>query len=210
MKRVLIVDDHQLVRQGLKRILDDPQGETIFGEASTALDAIKLAEEQDWDIVTVPLSLGGQSGLDVLKELKHIRPRLPILVLSRRHGEQYIRQALKAGAGGYVTKDSPSVELVRAVENVMKGKLYVSPALAEAAMAGLRQGPVRLLHEALSHREYEVITLIASGKRIKEIASLLSLSDKTVSTYRKRILDKMRMKTNAELTNYAIKNRIVD
>lgn len=204
------MDDQQLIRQGVKRILVNPQGETIFGEASTALDAIKQAEEQDWDIVTLPLSLGGQSGLDVLKELKHIRPRLPILVLSKHHGEQYIRHALKAGAGGYVTKDSPCAELVRAVNNVMEGKLFISPALAETAMAGLRQDPVRLLHEALSYREYEVITLIASGKTIKEIATRLSLSDKTVSTYRKRILEKMRMKTNAALTHYAIKNRIVD
>jgi two-component system invasion response regulator UvrY len=210
MKRVLIVDEHQLIRQGLKSILDEPRGGTIFGEASSALEAIRLAREQDWDIVTLALSLGEQSGLEVLKELKHIHPRLPILVLSRHREEQCVRRALKAGATGYVTKDSSCRELVKAVNNVIEGKLYVSPDLAEKAMADPRQGPVRPLHQTLSYREYEVMTLIASGKTIKEVATMLSLSDKTVSTYRTRILEKMQMKTSAELTHYAIQNRLVD
>jgi two-component system invasion response regulator UvrY len=210
MKRVLIVDEHQLIRQGLKHILDEPKGETIFGEANSALEAIRLAREQDWDIVTLALSLGGQSGLEVLKELKQIHPRLPILVLSRHREEQYVRYALKAGATGYVTKDSPCRELVKAVNNVIEGKPYVSPDLAVKAMADSRQGPVRPLHQTLSYREYEVMTLIASGKTIKEVATLLSLSDKTVSTYRTRILEKMQMKSSAELTHYAIQNGLVD
>jgi DNA-binding NarL/FixJ family response regulator len=211
MKRVLILDDSEVVRQGVKSILDDPKGgEFIFGEASTGDDAIRLVRGQDWDIVTLELTLGGQSGLEVLKELKRLRPRLPILVLSTHCEEQYLRRAFNLGAAGFVTKGCPRTELVKAVRNVIEGKRHVSPGLAEEVGAEQRSGPDRPRHEALSNREYEVMTLIASGKTVKEVAGLLSLSEKTVSTYRTRILEKMRMKTNAEVTHYAIQNRIVD
>ncbi|HEY0321204.1 MAG TPA: response regulator transcription factor [Pyrinomonadaceae bacterium] len=210
MKRILIVDDHEVVRDGVKRIFDKQPGSTIFGEAGTAPEALRLAREQDWDVVVLDLSLGGRSGLEVLKELKQIRPRLPVLILSMHSEEQFARRAFKAGAAGYITKDSPRSELVKAINKVSKGERYISPALAERLVVDLGRGTDRPPHEALSNREFEVMRLIASGTTVSEIADLLSLSSGTISTYRTRILEKMGMKTNAELTHYAIQNKLVD
>jgi two-component system invasion response regulator UvrY len=210
MKRILIVDDHEVVRDGVKRILDKPPGAASFGEASTAPEALELAREQDWDIVLLDLSLSGRDGLEVLKELKQIRPRLPVLILSMYSEELFARRALKAGAAGYITKNSPRAKLAEAVDKVIKGGLYISPGLAEKLVIDLREGTGRPPHETLSDREFEVLRLIASGKTVGEIADLLSLSVGTISTYRARVLDKMEMKTNAELTRYAIQNQLVE
>jgi DNA-binding NarL/FixJ family response regulator len=210
MKRILIVDDHEVVRDGVKRILDRPPGAASFGEASTAPQALELARQQDWDVVLLDLSLGGRDGMEVLKELKRMRPRLPVLILSMHSEELFARRALKAGAAGYITKSTPRAELVEAVNKVIKGGFYVSPALAERLVVDLRKGTDRPPHETLSNREFEVLRLIASGKTVGEIAELLSLSDKTISTFRARLLEKMGMKTNAELTRYAIQNQLVD
>ncbi|PYS94332.1 MAG: DNA-binding response regulator [Acidobacteria bacterium] len=210
MKRILIIDDHEVVRDGVKRIFDEQPGPTFFGEASTAQEALKLARAQAWDVAILDLSLGGRSGLEVLKELKQTRPRLPVLILSMHSEEQYARRAFKAGAAGYITKDSPRTELVKAVNKVIAGGKYVSPALAEKLVVALGRGTDHPPHEALSDREFEVLRLIASGKTVSEIADLLSLSDKTISTYRARLLEKMGMKTSAELTHYAIQNKLVD
>jgi two-component system, NarL family, invasion response regulator UvrY len=210
MKRILIIDDHEIVRDGLKNILTEQNKDNTFGEASTAPEALALVTGQDWDVVVLDLSLGGRSGLEVLKELKQIRPRLPVLILSMHSEEQYARRAFKAGAAGYISKDSPRAELVRAINKVAAGGRYISPALAEELVIDLERGSDRPAHEMLSNREFEVMRLIASGKTVSEIASLLTLSDKTISTYRARILEKMRMKTNAELTHYAIKGGFVD
>lgn len=207
MKRILIVDDHQVVREGVKRVLADA---TSFGEASTADEAIKLARDQTWDIVILDLSLGGKNGLEVLKELKQIRPRTPILILSMHTQVQYARRAFKAGASGYITKDSALSELRNAIKKVIDDGAYVAPALAEKLVLDMRKGVEGMPHEQLSDREFEVLRLIGSGKTAGEISSLLSLSDSTVSTYRARILEKMGMKTNAELTYYAIRNKLVD
>jgi len=209
MKRILIIDDHEIVRDGLKKILIEQTDNKIFGEASTAPEALKLVAEHDWDVVVLDLSLGGRSGLEVLKELKQIRPRLPVLILSMHSEEQYARRAFKAGAAGYITKDSPRAELVRAINKVADGGRYVSHALAEELVIDLERGSDRPPHETLSDREFEVMRLIASGKTVGEIAAILSLSDKTISTYRARLLEKMGMKTNAELTHYAIRNNLV-
>jgi len=209
MKRILIIDDHEIVRDGLKNILNEQPEDTIFGEASTPPEALALATEQDWDVAVLDLSLGGRSGLEVLKELKRIRPRLRVLILSMHSEGQYARRAFKAGAAGYITKDSPRAELVTAINKVAQGGRYVSPTLAEGLVIDLERGSDRAPHETLSDREFEVIRLIASGKTVGEIAVFLSLSDKTISTYRARILDKMGMRTNAELTHYAIKNNLV-
>src|SRR5712692_5436679 len=209
MKRILIVDDHEVVRDGIRRILDEQPGTMAFGQAGTAEEALSLARDEDWDVVVLDLSLGGRSGLEVLKELKQIRPRLPVLILSMHSEEQYARRAFKAGAAGYITKDSPRAELVKAINKVAQGGRYVSPALAEELVIDLERRSDRPPHETLSDREFEVMRLIASGKTVGEIASLLSLSDSTISTYRARILEKMEMKTNAELTHYAIKNNLV-
>ena len=210
MKRILIVDDHEVLRDGVKRIFDKQPGTMIFGEAGTVQEALRLVREQDWDAVVLDISLGDRSGLDVLKELKRIRPRLPVLILSMHSEEQFARRAFKAGAAGYITKDSPRAELVKAVNKVIGGGRYVSPALAEKLVVGLERGTDRPPHETLSDREFEVMRLIASGKTAGEIADLLSLSDSTISTYRARILEKMGMKTNAEITHYAIRNKLVD
>ena len=205
-----MVDDHEVVREGVKWILDEQPDAATFGEASTVQEALRLVREQDWDVVVLDLSLGDRSGLEVLKELKQLRPRLPVLILSMHSEEQYARRAFKAGASGYITKDSPRAELVKAINKVAEGGRYVSLAFAEELVIDLKRGSDRPPHEALSDREFEVMCLIASGKTVGEIAVLLSLSDKTISTYRARILEKMRMKTNAELTHYAIQNSLVD
>jgi two-component system invasion response regulator UvrY len=210
MKKILIVDDHEVVREGVKKILGEQPSAATFGEASTAPEAIRLVREQDWDVVVLDLSVGDGGGLEVLKELKQIRPRLPVLILSMHSEEQYARRAFKAGAAGYITKGSPREELVKAINKVIEGGVYISPALAERLAIDLGSDTERAPHEALSDREFEVMRLIASGKTVGEIAEMLSLSDKTISTYRARILEKMGMKTNAELTHYAIQNKLVD
>lgn len=210
MKRILIVDDHEVVRDGVKKILGEQPGAITFGDANTVNEALKLAREQDWDLGLLDLSLGDRSGLEVLKELKQIRPRLPVLILSMHSEEQYARRAFKAGAAGYITKDSPRAELVKAVTKVMSGGRYISPSLAERLVVDLGNETGRAPHEALSDREFQVMRLIASGKTVGEIAEMLILSDRTISTYRARILEKMAMRTNAELTHYAIRNELVD
>jgi two-component system, NarL family, invasion response regulator UvrY len=210
MLKLLIVDDHEVVRRGVKTIFDEESGTMVFGEASTAPEALRRISEQDWDIVILDLGLPGRSGLDLLRELKHLRPRLPVLILSMHSEEQYARRALKAGASGYITKDSPRTELVRAVKRVVEGGKYVSATLAEQLAVDLQSGTDRPPHEKLSDREFEILCLIASGKTVGEIADMVSLSDKTISTYRARVLEKMNMKTNAELTHYAISNKLVE
>jgi two-component system invasion response regulator UvrY len=210
MRRVLIVDDHEVVRDGVKRLLDEPPGEISCGEAGTPQEALQLALANEWDAVVLDLSFAGKSGLEVLKELKQVRPRLPVLVLTMHSEEQYARRAFKAGAAGFITKDSPRAELSKAIHKVLDGGKYLSPALAEKLIIDLERGADRPPDETLSDREFQVMRLIASGKTLSEIAGLLSLSDKTISTYRARLMEKMRMRTNAELTHYAIHNKLVD
>ncbi len=208
MKRILIVDKHEVVRAGVMRIVEQPG--VVFGEASSADQALQLARNEDWDLAVMDFSLGEGSGLELLKELKHIRPRLPVLALSKHSDYEYARRLFTAGVSGYITKDSPLAELVEAVNKVIEGGRYVSSALAEHLVHYLEPRSEKPPHEVLSDREYEVLTLIASGKTVRDIAKLLSLSDKTISTYRARLLEKMRMKTTADLTRYAIRNKLVD
>lgn len=210
MKRILIVDDHEVLRDGVKRVFDKQPGTVVFGEAGTAQEALKFVREQNWDVVVLDLSLGSRSGLEVLKELKQIRPKLPVLILSMHSEEQFARRAFKAGAAGYITKDCPRAELLKAINKVSEGETYVSSALAEKLAIDLRRDTGRPPHETLSDREFQVLRLIGSGKTVGEIAGLLSLSDNTISTYRARILEKMGMKTNAELTHYVMQNKLVD
>jgi two-component system, NarL family, invasion response regulator UvrY len=199
MNKLLIIDDHEVVRDGVKRIFDEPPGAIIFGEAGTIPEALRLAQEQDWDAAVLDLSIGGRGGLELLKQLREIRPKLPVVILSMHSEAEYVRRALKAGAAGYVTKDSPRDELVKAVRKAVEGGRYLSSALAEKLVVNLQRGAAGQPHESLSDREFEVLRLMGSGKTVGEIANLLSLSDKTISTYRARILEKMNMKTNAEL-----------
>ena len=208
MNKLLIIDDHEVVRDGVKRIFDEPPGAIIFGEAGTIPEALRLAQEQDWDAAVLDLSIGGRGGLELLKQLREIRPKLPVVILSMHSEAEYARRALMAGAAGYVTKDSPRDELVKAVRKAVEGGRYLSSALAEKLVVNLQQGATGQPHESLSDREFEVLRLMGSGKTVGEIADLLSLSDKTISTYRARILEKMNMKTNAELMRYAIQNNL--
>lgn len=210
MRKVLIVDDHEVVRDGVKRLLEEHPGDVACGEAGTPDEAILMALADDWDAVVLDLSFAGKSGLEVLKTLRQTRPRLPVLVLTMHSEEQYARRAFRAGAAGFITKDSPRAELSRAIQKVMEGGKYFSPALAERLVIDLERGVDRPPDETLSDREFQVMRLIASGKTLSEIASLLSLSDKTISTYRARLMEKMGMRTNAELTHYAIQNKLVD
>ncbi|HBB86516.1 MAG TPA: DNA-binding response regulator [Blastocatellia bacterium] len=209
MAKILIVDDHEVVREGVKRFFEKQPG-TTFGEAGTAHDALKLAREEDWDLIVLDISLGGRGGLELLKELKQIRRAVPVLMLSMHSGEQFARRALKAGASGYITKDSPRAELIRAINKVMSGGRYISASLAEKLVFDRHPGSVGAPHEVLSDREFEVLRLIASGKTVVEVANILSLTESTISTYRGRILEKMGMKTSAELTYYAIRNNLVE
>ena len=209
MIHILIVDDHAVVRDGVKRLVDEQLGAAVFGEASTAQEALQLVREAHWDVMVLDIALGERNGLEVLKELQQLYPKLPVLILSMHAEDQYARRAFKAGAAGYITKDSSRAELVTALNKVIHGRKYVSPMLAEKLVVDMTRGTGQPLHEALSDRELEVMSLIASGKTVSQIAELLSLSDKTISTYRARILEKMHMKTNAELTHYAIQNKLV-
>jgi two-component system, NarL family, invasion response regulator UvrY len=210
VRKVLIVDDHEVVRDGVRKLLEEHDAAISCGEAGTPEEALGLALAGEWDAVVLDLSFAGKGGLEILKELKQARPRLPVLVLTMHSEEQYARRAFKAGAAGFITKDSPRAELSKAIHKVMEGGKYLSPALAEKLVVDLKRGADRPLDETLSDREFQVMRLIASGKTLSEIAELLSLSDKTISTYRARLMEKMGMRTNAELTYYAIYNKLVD
>ena len=206
MLRILTIDDHAIVRDGVKGLFSAATAQ--FGEARSGPEALALVQENDWDIAVLDISLGARSGLEVLKDIKRLRPKLPVLILSMHADEQYAIRAFKSGASGYVNKASSGDELRKAILKVAKGGRYVSPALAETIVFDLNTGD-KPLHEYLSNRELEVFVLISSGKTVGEIANLLALSDKTISTYRRRILDKMHMRTNAELTHYAFQNGLV-
>jgi two-component system invasion response regulator UvrY len=205
--KILTIDDHEVVREGVKGLFSSGMAE--FGEARNGPEAMNLIRDHDWDIAILDISLAGRSGLDVLKEIKQTRPKLPVLMLSMHAEDQYAMRAFKAGASGYISKASSRDELRKAVLKVINGGRYVSPSMAERMVLDLNVRE-RAAHEHLSDRELEVLCLIASGKTVGEIAKGLSLSDKTISTYRRRILDKMQLNTNAELTYYAIRNGLVE
>jgi DNA-binding NarL/FixJ family response regulator len=211
MIKVLIADDHAVVRRGLKQILDETDGEIrVEGQAVNGREVLEKAQAQDWDVLVLDITMPGRSGLDILKDLRQLRPALPVLILSMHAEEQFATRMLKAGAAGYLNKESAPEELVKAIRKVYGGGKYVSPAHAERMVAELNADPDKEPHELLSDREYEILCLIASGRTPTQIAKELSLSVKTVSTYRARILEKMNLATNAQLTHYAIKNSLVD
>ncbi len=210
MIRVVVVDDHAVVREGLKRIISENPGMAVTGEAGDGHEALKLIRGGACDVVLLDITMPNKSGLDVLKELRTEVPRLPVLVLSMHSEDQYAVRVLRAGAAGYLTKESAPAKLVQAIRKVVRGGKYVSPSLAEKLVSDLGTDTERPPHEVLSDREYQVLCLIASGKTVSEIGAELALSVKTISTYRVRILEKLRMKNNAEITRYAIKERLVD
>jgi DNA-binding NarL/FixJ family response regulator len=210
MIKILIVDDHSIIREGLKRILNDFLDMTVIDEASTGKEVLEKARKKEFDIVILDISLPDRSGLDILKQLKKINPQLSILILSIHPEERYAIRALKAGASGYLTKDKATDELIKAIQKIFSGGKYITSSLAEKLAQDLENDVEKLPHESLSDREYQVLCMIASGKTINEIAKELYLSEKTISTYRTRILEKMKMKSNAELIYYAIKHNLVD
>jgi DNA-binding NarL/FixJ family response regulator len=210
MIRVLITDDHPLVREGLIKILREEVDMKVIGEAQNAAEAMEHLKQHDVDVLILDISLPGKSGLDMLKDLKQRYPKLRILILSMHPEDRFARRVLKTGASGYITKESAPDQLVNAIRKVFGGGKYISPALAEQLAAGLELNTDQPLHEILSDREYQVLSMIAGGKKTQEIAEKLSLSPKTVNTYRARVLQKMRMRTNAELIHYAIEHGLVD
>jgi len=209
MIRVLVVDDHAILRRGLRALISDAFAAAEFGEASNAEQALEQLRLKTWDIALLDVTLPGKSGLDLLKELKDGWPRLPVLVLSVHSEDQFALRALKAGAEGYMTKESVPEELVEATRRILAGGRYVSPTLAEKLASGVRKDSTKTPHETLSDREHEVMCYIASGKTVTEIARELSLSVKTISTYRTRILEKLDLRNSAEITRYAIQNGLV-
>jgi two-component system, NarL family, invasion response regulator UvrY len=209
MMRVLIVDDHAILRRGLRALISDAFRDAAFGEASNAEQALEQLGKKEWDVALLDITLPGKSGLDLLKELKAAWPKLRVLVLSVHPEDQFAVRALKAGAEGYMTKESAPEELVSAVRKILAGGRYVSSTLAERLASSVRKDFTRTPHETLSDREYEVMCRIASGRTVTDIAGELSLSVKTISTYRTRILEKLGAKNSAEITQYAIRNGLV-
>jgi two-component system invasion response regulator UvrY len=209
MIRILIVDDHAIVRRGLRALLSDEFQGATFGEASDARQALEHLREHKWDVALIDITMPGKSGLELLKEVEAEWPKLPVLVLSGHPEDQFAVRVLKAGARGYMTKETAPEELAKAIHKIVAGGRYVSPALAEKLALSVNKDATRTPHETLSDREYDVMSRIASGKTVTEIAGELSLSVKTISTYRTRVLEKLGVKNSAEIVQYAIRNDLV-
>jgi len=210
MIRILIADDHAVVREGLKQILSGTRDLIVADEASNATEVMEKIHKNHFDVLILDISMPGRSGLDILKEIKEQKPKLQVLVLSMYPEEQYAVRVLKAGAAGYLTKESAPSKLITAIRHISYGRKYVNAMLAEKIAFNLHEEGKKPLHENLSNREFQVFRMIISGKTVKEIAQILSLSDKTISTYRSRILEKMGMKNNIELTRYAVEQRLIE
>ena len=208
--KILVVDDHAVVRQGVKQILSEQFQGAVIGEAQNAEEMIERARTDNWDIVVLDIGMPGKSGLDALKELKQAHSKLPVLVLSGYPEDQLALRMLKAGAAGYLSKDSAPSELVLAIRKILGGGKFVSASVAELLALNLESDLEKPLHEQLSDREYQVLCLIAVGRSLKDIADDLCVGISTVNTYRARILEKMRLKNNTQLTHYAIENRLVN
>ena len=208
--RILIVDDHAVVRQGIKQIITDIDSPVEVGEAGNGSDAIRMLRDGEWDMVLLDINLPGKNGIEVLKQIKGEWKKLPVLMLSMYSEDQYAMRAIRGGAAGYMTKETAPDELLNAINRVTRGGRYISAEVAEKLVFEQDDAGDELPHHELSDREYEVLRLIASGHTVSEIAEQLTLSVKTISTYRSRILEKMKMKHNAELTHYAIKHELVE
>ncbi|MDZ4855464.1 MAG: response regulator transcription factor [Nitrospirota bacterium] len=210
MLNVLLVDDHEIVREGLKRVLSLSLSEVSYFESGTGQGALDAMSKEEIQIAILDINLPDKDGLELLKEIKLLRPSVPVLILSLYEERQYALRALKGGAAGYLTKDMAGESLAAAVQKVLRGGIYISPSLAERMGRDLIGQGEALPHEALSDREYEVLRLLSEGKSLTEIAGMLSLSDKTISTYRARMLQKLKLKTNAALIRYALDHQLVE
>ncbi|HKY02202.1 MAG TPA: response regulator transcription factor [Burkholderiales bacterium] len=210
MIRVLVADDHAVVRKGLVQILSDTESIRVVGEAPNAAEAMRQLRQTPCDVLLMDVSMPGKNGIEALKFLKEEFPQLKVLILSMYPEDQFGVRALKAGAAGYLTKDIAPEKLIEAVERIMSGKRFITPELAELLAESMGPSSEVAPHHTLSDREFQTLRLIASGKKLSEIAETLSLSPKTVSVYRTRLLEKMRLSNNAELTHYAIKHGLVE
>jgi DNA-binding NarL/FixJ family response regulator len=210
MKRILLIDDHEVVRIGLKKVLEDAFPLSECNEANTPEKALNLANSKEWDLVILELAIDRNRGLELLKEIKRTRPKTPILVVTAHSEQQYALRSLKAGASGYVAKTCHASEISNAIKRVVEGGRYVSASLAQTLTTDPQRNDPEAIHEMLSDREFQVMRLIGSGKTVGQIAALLSISDKTVSTYRARILEKSGLKNNAELVRYVVERGFLD
>ena len=210
MIKVLIADDHAVVRHGLRQILSEIPELSVVGEAENGQDALNQVRAEPWDVLVLDMSMPGRGGLDILKDVRRERPATRVLVLSMHPEDQFAMRMLKAGAAGYLTKETASEELVKAVRKVLTGGKYISATLAEKLAFDLDRDNDRPLHEKLSDREFQVIRRLAAGQTVQQIADELMLSPKTISTYRARVLEKLELKSNAELIHYAIGNKLID
>jgi two-component system, NarL family, invasion response regulator UvrY len=210
MIKVLIADDHAVVREGVKHIFSETLDIRIAGEASNGQEVLESIGKQDYDLLLLDIAMPGRDGLEILKEIKTQKSKLPVLILSMFPEEQYALRALRSGASGYLTKASIPNELIKAVRKILRGGNYISSSFSEKLLTAITSDIKKPLHETLSDREYQIMRMIASGKTMNEIADELSLSSKTVYTYRARILEKMGMKNNMELTHYATKHGLID
>jgi two-component system, NarL family, invasion response regulator UvrY len=210
MINILIVDDHTIVRKGLSQILSDTEDLRVAGEAENGMQAIKMIQDNNYDVVLLDIILPDKHGIDVLNQIKLNKPQQAVLMLSSYPEDQYALRSLKAGASGYINKQSPPPQLLAAIRQVATGKKYISESLAEELANGLSQDHHELPHQTLSNREYQTLCLIASGKKLSEIAATMSLSAKTVSVYRARLMEKMHLKSNAEMVHYAITHHLID
>jgi len=209
MTRILIADDHQIVRAGLKNLLAEYKEFTVAGEAGSGAETVKMVRASDWDLVLLDITMPDMNGVDTLQQIKRSKPDLPVLILSMHPEDQYAVNLLRAGANGYVCKECAPEQLIGAIRTVVAGRRYVSPALGDQLAHDLSGDTQKALHTELSEREFQVFCKLAAGQAVSEIANELFLSVKTVSTYRSRILEKMGMKTNANLTYYAIKHGLI-
>ena len=208
--RILIADDHAIVRKGIKQLLAEEYPLATIAEVGDSESLIAKASTENWDVVICDLDMPGRSGLDAMQQIKATHPKLPVLIMSIHPEEQYARRLLKAGAAGYLSKDAATEDLAKAVRQVLLGRKYISPAVAQIIADDVAQDRGdKALHESLSNREFEIFKLIASGMSVSEIADKLTLSSPTISTHRARILAKMNMRTNSELTRYALNNKLI-
>lgn len=208
MFRILITDDHAIVRQGLARILEKNREMKIVAECENGIEALNWLSCNDCDIALIDISMPGMNGIDLLKQLREKKPRLPVLIISIYPEDQYAVRLIKAGAAGYLTKGCAPAIVIEAVTQIANGKKYISPIVAEMLANEFGAGQGQLPHELLSDREYQIFLMLASAKTVSEIADALALSAKTISTYRSRILEKMHLRNNAEIMHYAIENRL--
>lgn len=209
MIRVLIADDHAIVRKGLKQLITDAYPTAHIGEVSNVESLVSEVMKSEWDLVITDINMPGRSGVEALHQVKQINPKLPVLIMSMYPEDQYALRVLKGGASGYLSKETVHEDLVKAMQAILNGRKYITPSIAEKLAGALDAGSSKELHETLSDREFDVLKMLAQGRSVSEIAEELALSATTVSTYRSRIMEKMSMKTNADLTRYALEKKLI-